>query len=302
MHLDNVFKHLADRYPASFASWLLGLGPTELGSVEVLPSELSVEPIRADHVSLWRSRGRILHLEFQTTAASSDPAMPLRMLDYWVRLHRRHGLPVDQVVVLLKPTPSAMPGFFRHDHTLHHFKVVKLWEEDVETLLADPGLLPLATLANTANRRHVLSEVAARLRKIENVERRREISSLAEVVAGLSYSQEVVRFMFNDNLLKESSIYQWIVEEGKAEWTAAGHAEGRHQAAVAMLVAVLSARFGSIGDDLQRQLADTPPAILEQLGGPAATVSSIEAFSQARSEMLSRHGETGDELAGVHPA
>ena len=164
-----------------------------------------------------------------------------------------------------------------------YFKVVKLWEEDVETLLADPGLLPLATLANTANRRHVLSEVAARLRKIENVERRREISSLAEVVAGLSYSQEVVRFMFNDNILKESSIYQWIVQEGKAE----GLAEGRHQAALDMLVAVLSARFGPIGDDLQRQLAETPIEVIEQLGGPAATASSIEAFNDARAVMLS---------------
>jgi hypothetical protein len=42
----------------------------------------------------------ILHLEFQTTP-ESDPPLPLRMLDYWVRLHRQYRCPITQLAVPL---------------------------------------------------------------------------------------------------------------------------------------------------------------------------------------------------------
>jgi predicted transposase YdaD len=76
---DNVLKFMVEADPQAFVDWLLpGSGD---GSWVLLDTELKLEPIRADTVFFLRGQGRILHLEFQTTA-KSEPPMPLRMLDY----------------------------------------------------------------------------------------------------------------------------------------------------------------------------------------------------------------------------
>jgi predicted transposase YdaD len=62
MSFDNLCKLLAEKHPDRFADWLLGEPSTT--SIEVLKTELSIEPIRADSVTLLQTRGRILHLEF----------------------------------------------------------------------------------------------------------------------------------------------------------------------------------------------------------------------------------------------
>ena len=59
---DNLCKYLSEKYPNSFASWLLGK-PITVG--EVIKSELSIEPIRADSVTFLRTEERISHIEFQ---------------------------------------------------------------------------------------------------------------------------------------------------------------------------------------------------------------------------------------------
>jgi predicted transposase YdaD len=99
MSFDNLCKLLPEKYPANFATWVLGTPQT---SVEVLKTELSIEPILADYVTFLQLEGRILHLEFHSLLESTPP-LPLRMLDYWVRLYRRYRLPITQVVVLLLP-------------------------------------------------------------------------------------------------------------------------------------------------------------------------------------------------------
>ncbi len=66
MAFDNVCKYLSETYPERFATWLLGENPE---TVEVLKTELSIEPIRADFVTFLRTQEQILHLEFQVEVA-----------------------------------------------------------------------------------------------------------------------------------------------------------------------------------------------------------------------------------------
>ena len=79
-----------------FARWLLASEPTE---IRVLKTELTLEPIRADSLSFLRAANQILHLEFQTLPVSKSP-MPLRMLDYSVRLKRQYRCSVVQVLTI----------------------------------------------------------------------------------------------------------------------------------------------------------------------------------------------------------
>jgi len=74
---DKICKYLAEEYPTEFARWLLA---EEITDIQVLKTELSVEPIRADSLTLLQTANQILHLEFQTLPASTPP-LPFRMLD-----------------------------------------------------------------------------------------------------------------------------------------------------------------------------------------------------------------------------
>lgn len=80
---DTVCKFLVESFSTDFASWLLG-EPITL--TELSPSELSLEPIRADALLLLQSPDTILHLEFQSRP---DPAIPFRMADYRLRTYRK---------------------------------------------------------------------------------------------------------------------------------------------------------------------------------------------------------------------
>ena len=147
MSYDNTCKYLAENYPAQFIRWLLGIESTE---VEVLKTELTLEPIRADAVTFLRTANQILHLEFQTLPPSNPP-IPFRMLDYSVRLKRQYRCAVVQWVIFLQETTNeiAFTTQYRDETTVHHYHSLRLWEQDSSLFLDNPSLLPLATLTRT---------------------------------------------------------------------------------------------------------------------------------------------------------
>ncbi|NJK54230.1 MAG: Rpn family recombination-promoting nuclease/putative transposase [Leptolyngbyaceae cyanobacterium SU_3_3] len=177
MPFDNLCKLLSEKHPDRFAYWILGDAPP---SIQVLKTELSIEPIRADSVTFLHLQGRILHLEFQTTLCSTPP-LPLRMLDYWVRLHRLYRLPITQVVVLLLPPTDDTPiaTAFALESTRHEYRVIPMWEQDPNLFLNDPALLPLAPLASPTASDPLLQSVAQRVRELEPTQRQ-EVSSYVQ--------------------------------------------------------------------------------------------------------------------------
>ena len=70
---DNISKFLIEHYSLDFARWLIG-EPIVL--TELKPSELPLEPIRADALILLQSDNVVLHCEVQTNL---DPTLPIRM-------------------------------------------------------------------------------------------------------------------------------------------------------------------------------------------------------------------------------
>ncbi len=61
-----------------------------------------------------------------------DPPLPLRMLDYWLRLYRQYRCPVEQIIIFLKPTTSeaVFVNEFTAANTWHRYRVIRLWEQD----------------------------------------------------------------------------------------------------------------------------------------------------------------------------
>jgi len=196
-------------------SWLLGSDTTD---IELLPTELRRDPNRADAIILLQTTNQILHLEFQTLPESTPP-IPLRMLDYWVRLYRQYQRPIEQVVIFLKETTSdaAYTNQLIIGNTQHRYRVVRLWEQDSTLLLSNPALLPFATLARTDSPTALLEQVAAQIDKIEEPEAQRNISACVEVLASLKFDKNFLQQFLKEELMRESVIYQEIIQEGKRD-------------------------------------------------------------------------------------
>ena len=261
---DNVCKFLAENYSRDFAQWLLG---EPISFTQLSPSELSLEPIRADALILLESDQIILHLEFQT---DPDPKMSFRMLDYRTRVYRRFPKKtMRQVVIYLKETssPLVQENAFILPNTRHEYEVLRLWEIPAEKMLGLSGLLPLANLGKTPNRPEILRQVAA---KIDNIKGRTEKSNLAAataILAGLVLSKEIIGSLLREEIMRESVIYQDIRESGKAQ--------GRREEAVSLILRLLNRRLGEISSTLSQQIQELSLEQLETLGEALLDFTSL---------------------------
>lgn len=211
---DNICKFLAESFSADFASWLLGESIT---LTELSPSELSLEPIRADSLILLQSDDVILHLEFQT---EPKPNIPFRMLDYRVRGHRRFpGKRMRQVVIYLNQTGSELVSqtLFVLGETRHRFEVIRLWEQPTEACMRSPGLLPFAVLSGAVDREQVLRQVAEAIEQIDDVQIQSNVAASAYVLAGLVLEKEVIKRLLRKDIMQESVTYQESQEEAQQE-------------------------------------------------------------------------------------
>jgi predicted transposase/invertase (TIGR01784 family) len=275
---DNVCKFLAENYSRDFAQWLLG---EPISFTQLSPSELSLEPIRADALILLESDQIILHLEFQT---DPDPKMSFRMLDYRTRVYRRFPKKtMRQVVIYLKETSSPLvrENAFILPNTRHEYEVLRLWEIPAEKMLGLSGLLPLANLGKTPNRPEILRQVAA---KIDNIEGRTEKSNLAAataILAGLVLSKEIIGSLLREEIMRESVIYQDIRESGKAQ----GREEGRREEAVSLILRLLNRRLGEISSTLGQQIRELSLEQLETLGEALLDFTSLTDLTTWLSEI-----------------
>ncbi len=275
MSFDNLCKFLSEKYPDRFANWLLGEMPT---SIEILKTELSLEPIRADSITFLKTQDRILHIEFQVQVLT-DPPLPLRMLDYWVRLHRLYRLPITQVLVLLKPPAAGtvIETEFRLEQTQHSYRVVRMWEQSPAVFLEDPALIPLAVLAESENPEQLLTQVSQRVDMIESPGQRQEVAACSQLLAGLRFKKELIQGLFREKIMRESVIYQDILQEGRQE--------GRQEGETALVLRLLTHRLGSVAVPLEvqerirrlsiAQLEDLAEALLD-FSQPADLMSWLE--------------------------
>jgi predicted transposase/invertase (TIGR01784 family) len=268
MSYDNLTKILAEKYPERFATWLLGAPQT---NVEILKTELSIEPIRADSLTFLKTQSRILHLEFQTRWIS-EPPINFRMLDYWVRLYRLYRMPVTQVVILLLPPgeDTEIETAFEFEQTRHQYRVVKIWEEDPSLFLTDSALLPFATLTAQPTE-ELLMQVAREVGKMEPAAQRQEMASYVQVMAGLRFNKTLVKRLFREDIMKESVIYQEIFETGEQQGE-----QRALQREKALILRQVSRRVGEVPQDLRSSVELLSIDRLEALGEALLDFNSLQ--------------------------
>ncbi|MGI0481007.1 Rpn family recombination-promoting nuclease/putative transposase [Geminocystis sp. CENA526] len=270
MSYDSILKFLIDEYTKPILSWLLNREIHE--EIEMLPTELNIEPIRADGVFFLQVGNKIIHLEFQTRP-KSDPPLPLRMLDYWVRLYRLHklyerNLELEQVIIFLRRDTSSkvFEENFQVGNTTHYYRVIRIWECDPTPLLSKPELLPLAVLAKSEQPEMLLSQVAEKVNAIENQRQKSNISACVELLAGINYSEELIKMYLHDDILKESVTYQRILNDGVTKGEKLGEKKGEKNEAIALISRLLKKRFGEDSETIKPRLNTLSVEQLELFG------------------------------------
>jgi predicted transposase/invertase (TIGR01784 family) len=269
MSYDSTCKFIAETFSADIASWLLGQA---IALTKLEPSELAVEPIRADSLIFLQSEDLILHCEFQTAA---DPTIPFRMADYRLRAYRRFpGKKMHQVVVYLRQTesPAVTQTRFELENTVHQFNVIRLWEQLTEPFLTRSGLLPFAVLTQTSNQAQVLQQVANRIEILADVNQRRNLAAASGLLAGLILNKTIIRQLLREELMRESVIFQELEAEAMQKGWLRGHdqglQEGLQQEGKMIVIRQLTRRLGNV-----------PAEAIAKIS--ALTLAELEALSEA---------------------
>ena len=240
------------------------------------PTELSVEPIRADSMILLTNHNLILHVEFQTVP---DRDMGFRMLDYRVRAHQKFaGRQMRQVVIYLTPTTSDLVTLttFELESTRHEFEVIRLWEQPASIFLESVGLYPFASLAQTDQPELVLREVAARIEKITEPKLQADISAMSYILAGLVLNRDRVGRIIRRDIMRESVTYQDILAEGEVK----GETQGRVKEARTLIIRLLAKKLGNVSPKLLAKIEALSLERVESLGEDLLDFTSIANLEQ----------------------
>lgn len=159
--------------------------------------------------------------------------------------------------------------------------MVRLWQRPVEPILAGGlGTLPLAPLADVPP--EALPAVVARMDErlaAAPKSQQAELWTATYILMGLRYPADVAHRLLREvRAMRESSTYQAILAEGKAE----GETEGALKEARKLLLALGSRRFGA-----------PSPAVRDTLAS-IATVQRLEQLSERLLDV-----ESWDELLAI---
>ena len=167
------------------------------------------------------------------------------------------------------------------ENTRHRYRVIRVWEQDPAPLLANPGLLPLAVLARTDAPTSLLQQVATRVDMIEERKQKSDISAYTEILAGLKFDKDLIRRFLREELMRESVIYQEILQQGRQEGLQEGRQqglqEGQQQGEATLVLRQLTRRrLGQLAPEMRSQIQQLPVEQLEELGEALLDFSSMQ--------------------------
>lgn len=270
---DNTCKYLAENFTEDIASWLIG---SRVTLTELNPTELNVDPIRADSLILLTNENLILHVEFQTIP---DPNMSFRMADYRLRAYRKFPHKrMKQIVIYLTRTQSDLvcETVFELENTRHQFEVIRLWEQPASIFLESQGLYPFASLAQTDEPESILRTVAVRIEEIGTGKVQADLAATASILAGLVLNRDLVKQILRRDIMRESVIYQDILEEGEIK----SEGKWRFEEAKGLIIRLLTRKFGNVSPTLLAKIEALPLERVELLGEDLLDFTAIADLEQ----------------------
>lgn len=212
---DDAMKKLLGGNPQDFLSWVL----REALYSQQLPCELRLENIYADGLIEATLNGEktLVHFEFQS---SYDLRIGERLLEYNVLASRQYDyLPVSSWVIYLKDcgnvpqSPFVRESLIGKEVVRFNYGCIELHKITSEEL-AQTGLIGLSALlplTKDGARREVIEEMVTRLVEAE----RTESLWIGYALAAKVLTDDLKwRFAMLGDFLRDSPVYQKVLEEG----------------------------------------------------------------------------------------
>ena len=258
--------------------------------------ELPSQARRADEV--WEvvfpsGKHGILHIEFQTQVKDDRG---LRLAEYALRLFQQYQLPVLSVVIFLRPatqvpTPPFGWDWDTREALRYHYESIRLWELSAKQLLEITfyDIWPFAALMHRQVTLEYEIELAKRLAQAP-VEREHlgDIMRRFGILAGVRLSKseskkltERINAMMSEEILKESTYIQALIEKWEPVILAKKEAEGEAKGMHKMAQKTLEGKFGTLSDDLLTALEAASPETLEDIVAHIST----DTLEQARERL-----------------
>lgn len=196
-----------------------------------MDADLSTVVAEADRIFRVRNPDYMAHLELQATYKVD---MGDRTFFYNAVTYYKYRISVESIVVLLRKEADgpAMTGVVAYGSLMFRYRVVRLWLFTPEELLGAPlALLPLVPLTSVSpeDLPEIIQRMEARVEE-EAPESRNEFWTATWLLLGLRYNAEVAKQLLRGVVgMKESSTYQYMMEEGRAEGRIKGIQEGRQE-------------------------------------------------------------------------
>ncbi|HYD70758.1 hypothetical protein [Azospirillum sp.] len=267
MTLDITLRTLTGPGTPALIRMLAGAGVA--GS---LPTEFPDARDRRVDTLVRLDDGRILHLEWQ---ARADPAMPRRMLWYWLLITEAHpGVPVEQVVIQAGGA-APIAGRLEAPGLSFAYRVVDSRSLDPAPLLASPAVEDnlLAILCGRDHLTPTVRAILARLAPLDERARRDALTRLL-ILAGL---RGVTR-----QVLEEVRAMPLQVDVESDPYLAGLVDRGRVQGEAAALLRVAERRFGPLPADVRERIAAADPETVEGWLDRVLDAASLEDLLAAR--------------------
>jgi predicted transposase YdaD len=134
--------------------------------------------------------------------------------------------------------------------------------------------LLLAALAAATSPIQLLEQVAQQVSTIELTQQRQELSAYSQLLAGLRFDKRLIRQIFQEGIMRESVIYQEILQEGELKGRQEGKDAGKLEEAQALVLRQLTRRIGNMSPAVQTQMRSLSLTQLENLGEALLDFSS----------------------------
>ena len=134
--------------------------------------------------------------------------------------------------------------------------------------LSTPGLLPYAVLSRASDKEDVLARVVEELEQISDYREKTNLVAATSILAGLELEEQVIRQLIRSPVMRESTMYQSILREGRAE--------GRTVEGKTLVLKQLTRKLGSLSPVLTIKVSALNLEELEALGEALLDFTSIE--------------------------
>ena len=288
---DIVAKDAIYTFPEDMLGFLMRGSNVEF--LEHLESEFTtVETRQMDSLIkvLLEGEPALVHCEFQTSD-STHLEMVRRNVGYLGRCYERYGLPIFSHVIYLRPDAGANdPGGYVQDIRGYRFiveyKVIRLIEVEGASVLASrqPGLMPFCPLMQPPVGMDALQWIHACVETTKSLSVdtpiRNNLLLDLWVMGGLVHEPQAIATLFPEDIMQESSVYQYITEKARAEGVEQGIEQGRREASVDSILQLLDVRFDANAGPILKPALEAIEDLqrLKGLLREAAETPSLEAF------------------------